>query len=172
MGPAREDGFTLIELLIVIAIIAIITALATSGLLRSRAAANEASAIQSIRVTSSSQKAYAVACGRGAYASSYVVLGTGTSPGDPGFISPDLGAAVTPLKSGYRFQVTSGAGSGAGPTDCNGSATITAFYASAVPLSSMSGSRSFAMNADGAIWQVAGGSAPAEPFGAPAAPIQ
>jgi prepilin-type N-terminal cleavage/methylation domain-containing protein len=96
MRRAREAGFTLIELLIVIAIIAIITALASAGLLRSKAAANEASAIQSMRVTSSSQSAYAVACGRGAYAASYLVLGTPPPGGGPGFVPTDLGAGVNP----------------------------------------------------------------------------
>jgi len=172
MRRAREAGFTLIELLIVIAIIAIITALATAGLLRSKAAANEASAISSMRITSSSQNAYAIACGRGAFASSYLVLGTSPPGGGPAFVSNDLGGGANPLKSGYRFAMAAGAGSVAGPTDCNGTATISAFYASAVPLSFFSGNRSFAITANGAIWQLSGGIAPAEPFGAPATMIQ
>jgi prepilin-type N-terminal cleavage/methylation domain-containing protein len=171
MRGARETGFTLIELLIVVAIIAIISALASAGLLRSRAAANEASAIQSMRVTSSSQNAYAVACGRGAYAASYLVLGTPPPGGGPGFVPADLTNA-NPLKSGYRFSMGAGAGSSAGPTDCNGTATLTAFYASATPLSFFSGGRSFAITANGAIWQLQGGTPPAEPFGAPATMIQ
>jgi prepilin-type N-terminal cleavage/methylation domain-containing protein len=172
MTSARDHGFTLIELLIVIAIIAILTALATAGLLRSKAAANEASAIQSMRITSSSQSAYAVACGRGGYAASYLVLGTPPPGGGPAFVSTDLGWNVNPLKSGYRFSMGAGAGSSAGPVDCNGTATITAFYASAVPLSFFSGARSFAITANGAIWQLSGGTAPAEPFGAPATMVQ
>lgn len=170
----RESGFTLIELLIVVGIIAVITALAAAGLLRSRAAANEASAIQSMRVTSSSQKAYAVACGRGAYASSYLVLGApppGGNVGD-GFISIDLGGAMNPMKSGFRFSLVAGAGSTAGPTDCNGVPTITAFLATAVPLSVVSGARSFAVTENGTIWQIKGGTAPTEPFGLPAHPVQ
>lgn len=172
MRPARDNGFTLIELLIVVAIIAVITAVAAVSVLRSRAAAQEAGAIANIRVTSSSQKAYAIACGRGAYAPSYVVLGTPPIPGDPGFISADLGSSVTPVKSGYQFAIAPGAGSAAGPTDCNGGPTITAFYASAVPISAMSGARSFAVNGNGAVWQLSGSTAPTEPFGPPATPIQ
>jgi hypothetical protein len=49
---------------------------------------------------------------------------------------------------------------------------MTAFYASAVPLSFWSGARSFALNADGALWQLSGAAAPAEPFGPPARPVQ
>jgi hypothetical protein len=80
----------------------------------------------------------------------------------------DLGGATTPLRSGYRFSVVAGSGSVPGPVDCNGIATVTAFYANAVPLSVFSGSRSFAVDADGAIWQLMGGTAPAQPFGSPA----
>jgi prepilin-type N-terminal cleavage/methylation domain-containing protein len=168
-GPiSREDGFTLIELLIVVALIAIITAVAAGGLMRAKAAANEASALASIRVTSSSQKAYAIACGRGAFAPSYLVLGTPPAIGQGSFISDDLGSAMNPMKAGYRFAMVPGAGSIPGPTDCNGSATVTAFYATAVPLSIASGSRSFAVNANGTMWQTSGGTAPTEPFGPPA----
>ena len=76
------------------------------------------------------------------------------------------------MKAGFRFSLVAGAGSGAGPSDCNGGATITAFYATAVPLSMVSGARSFAMNVDGAIWQLTGGTRanravrPARPPGA------
>jgi prepilin-type N-terminal cleavage/methylation domain-containing protein len=45
----KQDGFSLIELLIVVAIILIIAAISIPNLLRSRMAANEASAVGSIR---------------------------------------------------------------------------------------------------------------------------
>lgn len=146
--------------------------MAATGLLRAKATANEATAIASVRATSSGQKAYAIACGAGAYASSYLILGASPPAGGPGFISADLGLAVTPQKAGFRYVITAGAGSIAGPNDCNGVATITAYYATAMPLSFISGSRSFAINGNGVVWQLRGGTAPAEPFGAPATPIQ
>jgi len=174
--PRQPDaGFSLIELLVVIAIIAIITALATAGLLRSRAAANEADAIASVRVIHSSQSAYSIACGRGAFAPSLLVLGTPPPSGGGGeaaFISADLGSSATPSKAGYQFNLVAGAGSSAGPPDCNNGPTVTNYYVSAVPLSLVSGSRSFAITVNGTIWQLGGGTAPTPPFGPPATPIQ
>ena len=45
----KEKGFSLIELLIVVAIILIIAAIAIPNLIRSRMAANQASAVGSVR---------------------------------------------------------------------------------------------------------------------------
>jgi prepilin-type N-terminal cleavage/methylation domain-containing protein len=166
----NDAGFTLIELLIVVAIISIVAAMATAGLLRSRMTANEVSAIATMKVTLTAQKTYQASCGSGAYAPSYIVLGT--SAGGTSFISADLGMVAAPQKSGYTFTLVAGAGSVAGPPDCIGSPTITAFYATGVPWSTTTGTRRFAVNARGQIWQTMAGGAPPEPFGPPATPIQ
>jgi len=59
----KEQGFTLIELLIVVVIIAVIAAIAIPNLLNARMAANETSAITSLRLISSAQLAYATVHG-------------------------------------------------------------------------------------------------------------
>jgi prepilin-type N-terminal cleavage/methylation domain-containing protein len=54
----KQKGFSLIELLIVVAIILIIAAIAIPNFLRARMAANEASAVQSLRTIHTAEVAY------------------------------------------------------------------------------------------------------------------
>ena len=133
--------------------------------------ANEASAVVSLKAISAAQMNYRLTCGNGAYASSLVVLGAPPNKVGSGFVDKALAVSETPEKSGFKFSVTAGAASAAGPKDCNGTPTVTKFYASAVPVSAKTGTRSFAVNMNDIIWTQKGLKAPTEPFGPPAQQI-
>lgn len=156
-------GFTLVELLVVVAVIGVVAAIATPGLLRSRMAGNEASAIGSLRSIVAAQQDFGV-ISRG-FATDLTTLASVCPGATTAFISPDLSANGIE-KSGYLFTVTPGLAAVAGATnDCFGNPTTSNYYATAAPLTiGASGTRGFAANLSGAIWQDTSGAVPAEPF--------
>src|SRR5260221_2753661 len=102
----KEKGFSLIELLIVVAIILIIAAIAIPNLLRSKMAANEASAVATIRTLNTSAVAYSTTYG--AYPGKLSNLGPSSSPSSTAADLVDSVLGVDPAtKSGYTFAYTS-----------------------------------------------------------------
>ncbi len=102
-----NKGFSLIELLIVVAIILIIAAISIPNLLRSRMAANEASAVGSIRTINVAAVEYQSIYGVG-YPSSLAQIGsTGSTTGCNNAQLIDS-VLTTGTKSGYNLAIIPG----------------------------------------------------------------
>lgn len=148
----KQKGFSLIELLLVVAIMLIIAAIAIPNLLRSRMAANEASAVGSLRTINTAEVTYAsIYPSYGFTDLNY--LGKVVSPAGPtgaGLLDPVLGcpAGVTGgicSKSGYSFKITVTINGGVSPL-------TSAYSVQAYPLTQgATGQRSFFTDASGAI---------------------
>ena len=105
----NQKGFSLIELLIVVAIILIIAAIAIPNLLRSRMAANEASAVGSLRTINTACVTYSTTYPQVGYPNSLAALGPSSSAVST---SADLIDSVLSAgtKSGYTFSFGPGTG--------------------------------------------------------------
>jgi len=141
----RQAGFSLIELLIVVAIILIIAAIAVPSFLSSRMAANEASAVESLRTVQSSLTAYAITYPAIGYAALLTDLGDGgTSPCNPTPIQACMieGTLANGTKSGYVITYVQNASN----------TPSSAYTLNADPISRGStGRRSFFTNTPGVI---------------------
>ncbi|MGA9801952.1 MAG: prepilin-type N-terminal cleavage/methylation domain-containing protein [Terriglobales bacterium] len=109
----RQKGFSLIELLIVVAIILIIAAMAIPNLLRARIAANEASAVGSIRTINTAMISYNSSYPTVGFAANLTDL-TGTCTGSvvPTSTSACLidSTLAAGTKSGYTFSAAGTSG--------------------------------------------------------------
>ena len=119
----NSQGFSLIELLIVVAIILIIAAIAIPNLLRARMAANESSAVASVRTITTGEVTYQTAYPTVGYAPALVNLGgalavacvpSSTTGCIIDSVLANNGNPANGGKSGYQF--TTGAGTIGTPT--------------------------------------------------------
>jgi prepilin-type N-terminal cleavage/methylation domain-containing protein len=107
-----QKGFSLIELLIVVAIILIIAAIAIPNLLRSRMAANEASAVGSLRSIDTAEMTYSTTYPDVGYSD----LGNLGGAAPCGAATPaaacliDEVLSIAKVKSGYAFTAVAAGG--------------------------------------------------------------
>ena len=139
----KQKGFSLIELLIVVAIILIIAAIAIPNLLRSRMAANEASAVGSLRTINTSMVTFSSTYPDQGFAPSLAVLGGAA----PCTVASSTAACLldqvlaTGTKSGYKFVATG-----------TGTIPVVAYTATAAPVvAGSSGQRFFFTDQSGVI---------------------
>lgn len=150
--PTR--GFSLIELLIVVAIILIIAAIAIPSLLRSKLAANQASAVSNLRTITSGAVSYWVTYNNG-YPPSLAALGgvSGTpATCDASILIDETIAALPNQKAGYQFTYTPEEGLfGNTPPSCTNNGPV-GYLLTAAPLSfGVTGDNSYCSTEEGII---------------------
>ena len=139
----KQKGFSLIELLIVVAIILIIAAIAIPNLLKSKMAANESSAVGSLRTINTGEVTFAAGCPSVGFSTALNELNAGSAacPTGQGIIDAAL---ATGTKSGYQFAYTPGVADASG--------VISTYTITATPLTpNTTGTRYFFTDQTGVI---------------------
>lgn len=146
-----NSGFSLIELLIVVAIILIIAAIAIPNLIRSKLAANEASAMESIHAILTASSLYYTTYNNGFPPTLAVLRPTVLATcNQAGLLDPLLANAPS-QKSGYTVTYTQENGLVNPPTGCAAPGPL-GFLVAATPISiGVTGARSFCTTEDGVI---------------------
>lgn len=137
----NQKGFSLIELLIVVAIILVLAAIAVPNLMSARAAANESSAVGSLRILITANETYNTTYTQG-YPAALANLGPSASP-DPtaaDLVDENLAGG---LKSGYNLVYA--------PGSPDGNGFFMSYTLNANPVSSSMGNRYFYTDQAGVI---------------------
>ena len=142
-----SKGFSLIELLIVVAIILIIAAIAIPNLLRSRIAANQASAVGSLRTLNTAEVTYSSTYNVGFTATMSYLAPPTTAGANPTSTAAGLIDSVLAggSKSGYAFAYSSGTPDSAG--------RINEYQFTGSPITSSTGTNFYFTDQSGVIRQ-------------------
>lgn len=136
----NQKGFSLIELLVVVAIILIVAAIAIPNLLQARVAANEASAVGSLRTINTAMITYVSSYPTVGFPSTLAALGgTSCAPPDETQACMIDSQLASGSKSGYNFTSTA-----------IGSSPSSGYFVAGLPTSG-NGNRSFCTTEDSVI---------------------